>query len=125
MSDRFGRRLGVWLAVLALAIQSLLPLADAALHEAFSIASDTDFVVAAAHDAGTVDTVSKPAPAQLAHACPVCEFMTTLGSFTPPTPARAIAPAPAPRFAIWPIAPPAPRAASAAAAQPRAPPALI
>ena len=119
------RRVGAWLAVLALAIQSALPLADAALHEAFSIPSDADVTVAAPLDTSAVETVSKQAPAHHVHACPICAFITTVGSFTPPVPTQAVTPVSAPHFAIWPTAPPAPVATAASAAQPRAPPALI
>jgi hypothetical protein len=119
-----GRRLGTWLAIAAILIQGMLPLVDAAIHATFGI-TDVDIAVAAPLDPHAVDAISKQTPAHLVHACPICQFITSLGSFTPPSPARATAPVSAPRFAIWPAAPPALRSAAASAAQPRAPPVLI
>ena len=122
------RTLGVYLALLALLIQSALPLADAAFHAALSTAGEDDTDrVAAAHVApgDAITIISNPAPAHLAHACPICQFISSLGGFAPPIPARAVAPVWAPRFAVWPAAPPARRSAAASAAQPRAPPVLI
>jgi len=122
------RRLFVWLAVLALVIQNLLPIADAVLHAALAIPSDDHVVVLAAsapHDGSTATTIAKQMPAHIGHACPICEFMTTLGSFTPPLAKRAIPPAAVDRFAVWPLAPPALRRAALTTAQPRAPPAVI
>ena len=125
---RFVGRVGVWLAATALLIQSALPLADAAFHAAFSVTGDDDgFRVAAAPavPGDALESISKQAPVHLAHDCPICQFISTLGSFAPPTVARAATPTPVDRFAVWPTAPPAVRLADASAAQPRAPPALI
>jgi hypothetical protein len=118
-------RIGTWLGVLALLIQCALPLADAALHAALGVPGDDDFVRVAAAPGDAIVAVSKPAPAHVAHACPICQFISALGSFTPPPPAHSAAPAPVDRFAVWPTAPPAARATDTTAAQPRAPPALI
>jgi hypothetical protein len=121
-------RVGTWLAVLALLIQNALPLADAALHRALAMPGDDDMVWAAATPVAAgaaIASVSQQAPAHLAHDCPICQFISTLGSFSPPTAARAAAPTPVDRFAVWPTAPPAVRSTDTAAAQPRAPPALI
>jgi hypothetical protein len=121
-------RVGAWLGVLALVIQSALPLADAAFHAALTTAGDDHVVRLAASPAAPDDaiaSVSKPAPAHLDHACPICQFISALGSFSPPAAARTAVPAPVVRVAAWPTAPPAARSTATAAAQPRAPPALI
>jgi len=121
-------RIGAWLAVLALLIQSALPLVDAAFHAALTTAGDDHVVRLAAAPSAPGDaiaSVSKQAPAHLDHACPICQFISSLGSFSPPAAPRAAAPMPVDRAAVWPTAPPAARSATTAAAQPRAPPALI
>jgi hypothetical protein len=124
---RDARSLGASLAILALLIQSVLPLADAALHATFNIAADGVYRAAAApaSPVGTIEALSKQAPAATAHDCPICQFISSVGSFSPPAPARAPEPAPVNLFAVWPTAPPAARSADATAAQPRAPPAAI
>ena len=122
------RRIGAWLAVLALLIQSALPLADAAFHAASSAPGNNDIVTLATASAAPDDaiaSVSKQAPADLDHACPICQFISTLGSFSPPTAAQNIMRAPVDRVAAWPTAPPAARSTDTGTAQPRAPPALI
>jgi hypothetical protein len=120
-------RLGAWLAILALLIQNGLPLADAAFHAALAMGDEGGITAASAQtDTGNaIAAVSKQSPAHLAHDCPICEFITALGSFTPPTVTHAAAPLSIDRFAIWPTAPPRVRSADRSNAQPRAPPALI
>jgi hypothetical protein len=119
--------LGTWLAVLALLIQTALPLADAAVHATFNVAGDgeTDGVTAATAAGGAIERLSKQAPAHATDACPICQFISAVGSFSPPSPARPPEPAPANLFAVWPTAPPAARSAHATPGQPRAPPAAI
>jgi hypothetical protein len=120
------RRLSTWLAVLALLIQNALPLADAALHTAFSVVSDDDAVVAVAAPVNAIAAVSKQSPTHLPHACPICQFMAALGSFAPPAPTQAPTErAPVKLLAVGLAASPAARSADSSAAQPRGPPVLI
>jgi hypothetical protein len=121
---RPAHRLGVWLAITALLIQSWLPLADAALHHHWRVADATASLAAFGPDDHATALTQQP-PAHAPHDCPICEFIASLGSFSPPTAVDASAPTFVRAFAIWPTAPPAVRVARAFAAQPRAPPTLI
>ena len=109
---------GVWLALCALLIQSLLPLLDAPLHCA---ATRAPLVTASA----TTVTPAEHPPGHTGHECALCQFMANLGSFTPPLPVRVLPPLDG--FAV--VAPPPTRAGVrpliVLAAQPRAPPSLI
>jgi hypothetical protein len=118
-----GRHWGRWLALLALLIQSGLPLAHAALHEHVrAVAALDDAIVAAPTDAAAA--VSQPQPAHASHVCPVCQFILALGSFSPPS-TIAHVPARVALFVVWPTEPPTIGFAAAASAQARAPPDLI
>jgi hypothetical protein len=123
LGNRAASRCGAWLAVLAIVIQSWLPLVDAALHRNAGGPPDGGVTAAAAHDHAA--TVTKLPPAHASHDCPICEFMAGFGSYVPPTPARVPTSPLANVFAVWPTAPPAMRAADGSAAQPRAPPTLV
>jgi hypothetical protein len=122
--SRAARQRGTWLAIVAILVQSWLPLADAAFHR-YADATGLRAPVAQVDPGHRVVAASKQLPAHLAHDCPICQFIQTLGSFSPPALAAPLAPAPRLAFAVWPTAPPVVRAADASAAQPRAPPALI
>ncbi|MBV8167047.1 MAG: hypothetical protein JO021_09665 [Alphaproteobacteria bacterium] len=115
-----GRRsLGVWLALCALVIQSLLPLFDAPLHRAVSRGP-----VAVVASAATV-TLAEHQPAHAGHDCAICQFMASLGSFTPPLPARMLPPLDAVAVVALPGSRLVAHRPVARAAQPRAPPSLI
>ena len=120
---RRAEGLGAWLAVIALLIQSWLPLADAAFHRYLGTAETRAGV--AGVEPGHRVAAAKQQPAHASHDCPICQFIQALGSFSPPVAAPSAPPMPPLAFAVWPTAPPVVRAATATAAQPRAPPALI
>lgn len=119
-------RMAAWLAVIALLIQTLLPLVDGGLHAAQSTLSDDALALASvAGPHGGPTAIQKPAPAHPVHECPICQFITALGNFAPPSATRIAAPVPTPIVATASTTTPPRPASVIGAAQPRAPPASI
>ena len=121
-----ARRCGAWVALLALLIQTWLPLIDAAFHRYVETADApaAHGGVTAAEPTALMVTVSQPQPTPAPHDCPICEFIVLLGNYAPPSTISAAPPAHHASVVVRPMLSRFIRSADAWSAQPRAPPDL-